>query len=602
MANSSQETGSEQAAEEATEKTTTQDISRSSNETAEAADTPQKSGFKNHLTRWKAGYWSHKRWSLPASVLVILLVLLAVPASRYKLLGLFLKETVQVSVVDSTTATPVSGAQIQVGGQTATTSAKGRGSLTLPVGNTLVVVTKQYYKSASDKVLVSYSTSHNSVTVHLVATGRQVPIMVVNRITGKPVADAELKVLNTEAKTDKSGKAIIVLPVSMATQAGTITANNFNATSVKVQVTTQTVAANTYALTPSGSIYFLSNLSGNVDVVKTNLDGTDRKTVLAGTGNEDPRNTVLLASRDWKYLALLAQRKTTGTPELDLIDTSTDTMSNMDEGSATFTLVGWDGDRFIYQVNRNSVQSWQSGQQVLKSFNAATKAITTLAQTTASGDSSTNYLGQQFGTTSIVNGRIIYSLNWNQSYYYNQGQLSSKQATLNTVNADGSNNAVVKGFSLTPGTQTTQLTIDIEPYKGPNALAIQFANGLSDSFYEYQNGQVTTLSGITDQNFYANNYPTYLLSPSGNQTFWSTPTDGKNALFVGDSNGNNDNKIASLSDYSPYGWYTDNYLLVSKNSSELYTMPAGGGTPTRISDYFKPSQFFSGYGGGYGGI
>ena len=91
-------------------------------------------------------------------------------------------------------------------------------------------------------------------------------------------------------------------------------------------------------------------------------------------------------------------------------------------------------------------------------------------------------------------------------------------------------------------------------------------------------------------------------SPSGDQTFWSVPADGKNTLNVGDKDGNNANKIAALSDYNPYGWYTDDYLLVSKNGSELYIMPASGGTPLLISNYYKPAQFFRGYGGGYGGL
>ncbi|HEX5447612.1 MAG TPA: hypothetical protein VFW90_00160, partial [Candidatus Saccharimonadales bacterium] len=93
------------------------------------------------------------------------------------------------------------------------------------------------------------------------------------------------------------------------------------------------------------------------------------------------------------------------------------------------------------------------------------------------------------------------------------------------------------------------------------------------------------------------------LSPSGGQTFWSEQRDGKNTLFLGDGNAQNGKTIANLSDYSPYGWYTNNYLLVSKNSSELYVMAkSGSSSPVKISDYHKPQQTFYGYGGGYGGL
>jgi hypothetical protein len=94
-----------------------------------------------------------------------------------------------------------------------------------------------------------------------------------------------------------------------------------------------------------------------------------------------------------------------------------------------------------------------------------------------------------------------------------------------------------------------------------------------------------------------------LLSPSADQTFWSESRDGKNTLFIGDQGGQNGKQIASLSDYNTFGWFTDDYLLVSKNSSELYIMDkAGKQAALKVSDYHKPTQNFYGYGGGYGGL
>jgi hypothetical protein len=544
-------------------------------------------------------YWSHKRWTFPITLLALVIIAGVIPYTRYRALGLFLKETVSISVMDSTTQTPISGVHIQAGGITATTSSSGKTSMRLPVGDTTFVLSKQYYKNGLKTMLVSYVTSQDTLLVRLVATGRQVPITVLNKITGKPIADAELKVLSTEAKTDAKGSAIIVLPVGQTTLTGTLSASGYNTASEKIQVTSQTIPANSYLLTPSGSVYFLSNLSGKVDVVSTNLDGTNRQTVLAGTGNESPTSTILLASRDWKYLALLAQRNKTGNPELDLIDTSTNTMSNIDEGNATFTLVGWDGDRFVYTVNRSNVQAWQNGQQAIKSFNAPTKSLITLAQTTASGTSTYDFARQQLGATYIVTNKVVYTLNWSGAYAYT---INGKQATVNTINPDGTENSIVQSFSPAANTQPYGIDVEVQPYDNPTSLAISFYDGTSDKYYEYQDGKITPSSELTNQNFYGNNYATYLQSPSGNQTFWSEPTDGKNNLLVGDTTGSNGNKVAVLSDYNPYGWFTDSYLLVSKNSSELYIMPVDGGTPLAISDYFKPSQFFSGYGGGYGGL
>jgi hypothetical protein len=78
-------------------------------------------------------------------------------------------------------------------------------------------------------------------------------------------------------------------------------------------------------------------------------------------------------------------------------------------------------------------------------------------------------------------------------------------------------------------------------------------------------------------------------------------------LFVGDKNGENGTAIASLSDYSTYGWFSDDYLLLSKGGSELYIVPANrpissSNQPIKITNYFKPGINYPGYGYGYGGI
>jgi hypothetical protein len=332
-------------------------------------------------------------------------------------------------------------------------------------------------------------------------------------------------------------------------------------------------------------------------VVKTNLDGTNRQTVLPGTGNEDDRDTVLLASRDWKYLSLLS-RRAGNTPTLYLINTADDSLTTIDTGSADFNLTGWVGGSFIYTVTRNNVQPWQPGQQAIKSYDPMTKKLTVLDQSSASGTSSFDYVSQQISNAYGYNDKIYYTKSWTST---GSAGLANKQATFDSINIDGSGKAAIKSFSLKPNTSDTTITLSAQ-LVAPNKIELYFYDGAGDNFYSYSNGQVTSDSSETTENFYNGFYATYLLSPSGSQTFWSEPRDGKNTLFIGDQNGQTPKQIATLSDYSPYGWYTDNYLLASKNSSELYIMPKEGSqTPVKISDYHKPAVTFYGYGGGYGG-
>ena len=553
------------------------------------------------LKRYSRIYWLKKGLTVPATVVLLLIVLASVPLTRYTLIGFVARQDAVVEVVDSRSGTPVSKALVQVAGQTVTTDGSGRARLHINTGYQSLTVTKQYYQTYSGGQLVSLAAADNRFTVKLVAVGRVVPVTVTNKLTGKPVAGATVKALNAEAATDADGTATIVLPVSATTEQVTITAKNFNTLSGTLQVTDRQVRANEYALAPAGKIYFLSNLSGKIDVVKTDLDGTNRTVVVPGTGNEDPYSTALLASRDWKYLAFYTQRKATGGPEIDLIDTSSGELSNIDEGNASFSLVGWQGDKFVYSVNRSNVSPWQNGQVAVKSFDATTKKLTTLVQTTASG-SQYDYVRQYFGGVYLLNDKVVYSLNWT-AYYYSFGLLAGKQATLNAINLDGSSKTVLQSFALAPGTDATDVSINTAAYDEPNSIAVEFFDGQNNNFYEYTGGKLAKATDINEQNFSSRNYPTFLLSPSGKQTFWSVYADGKNNLNIGDADGQHAQTIATESDYGPYGWFTDDYILLQKSSSELYVQASdGSGQPYKISNYYKPNTNYPGYGGGYGGL
>ncbi|HEY4160661.1 MAG TPA: hypothetical protein VGM08_01230 [Candidatus Saccharimonadales bacterium] len=551
---------------------------------------------------WHA--WWHspaKRWGTVAAVVIIIAALFAVPLTRYNILGAVLRTSVTVQTVDSQTSAPVSSAKVELSGKTAETEADGKATLRVKLGSGVLKVSKKYYGTYSHGELVK--TGANTFKVKLTALGRQVKIKVVNKITGKPISGAKVTAGGASAKTDKSGLATVVLPSGSAMQAATVSLNGYNNAKVTVDAAGD-LAKDTFSITPSGKLYFLSNLSGTIDVVKTNLDGTDRQTVLAGTGNEDPQSTSLLASRDWKYLALLSKRSGDNA-SVYLIDTTNgDKFTTIDEGDANFRLIGWSGDRFVYEVDRSpSVQNWQPNQEALKSFDPTTGHTLLLDQTqVSSGAASYSYARQYFGNFYLMAGNVVYTKSWQTQGY---GTLDGKSTELDSIGADGSGHKVVKSFS-NDGSYTAANPNAI--LYEPDGLYIQLYSYTGNpsvehtEYYEYNNGSVTTDDTLTDDNFYATPYSTYLLSPSGDQTSWAAQRDGKNTLFTGDDDAKDPKQVASLSDYNPYGWYTDNYLLVSKNSSELYIMPASGGTPLKVSDYYKPAVNYQGYGGGYGGL
>jgi hypothetical protein len=557
----------------------------------------QAKAVNGNKSSWKARLKSllKNKWTW-VGVGVVLLIIFALPFTRYRILGLVIKKPVTVTVLDSKTATPVSSAGVELGSATAKTDANGHAHLNAPLGKHTLQISKQYYTSLNTSYFVGFK-SPGPVNEKLTATGRLVPITVVNKISGKPLAGAEVKVKGTTAKTNAKGQASVALPTAANNYAAAITLAGYNAAAVNVQVTNQAVKANIFQLTPTGHIYFLSNLSGKLDVVEANLDGTGRKTVLAGTGHEDPSNTTLLASRDWRYLALESSRDG-GKPALYLIDTSNNKATEFDNSGADITLIGWYNHNFIYDLNKSTQPLWQTGREVIKSYDADHQQLNQLDQTQAEGSAS-SYAYQGFSNFYIVNGYVVYSTLWTTftsdgSAYNTTGKTDSIRA----ITPTGQNKKDYQTFAVdTTNDIVAQLYKPQEVY-----FAVYDSNG-GTNYYEYDNQAVKTTS-ISNGTFNAS-YPTYLISPSGSQTLWTELRDGQNALFVGDSDAGSPKQIGA-GDYKPYGWYGNNYALVSKNSSQLYIMPSGGLSggrqPLKITDYYKPAQTFPGYGYGYGGL
>lgn len=554
----------------------------------------QKPSEQNKYKRFFAAYWAKKKWTLPVTVVGLLAVLLLVPVTRYAVLGLFVKGDVTISVVDSKTKSPVSSAIISLKGTQFKTDANGKVTGKAKLGSGTLTVEKQYYTTASQPVTVTLSQKKNVYAVSLAATGRQVPITVVNKITGKPVANALLVAAKTEVKTDKQGKATLVLPTSSTTETAKLTLNGYNTQEVKVNVTDAVVPENTFSIVPAGTVYFLSKQTGKIDVVKTDLDGGNRQVVLAGTGTEDEDNMLLLASQDWKYLALHTRRDSTLAPaKLYLIDTTAgDKLTVMDEGDATFGVHGWSGHNFFYTVSRNTVKYWQPKYQSLKMFNADNKQLIAVEDTNAEGSAYYDYKYELITGVTIMKDSVSYVKYWSRLYY--NTSLEDKQDAFFQVNTNGQGKKTLKTLPA----QTVSYIIMNEQQPDEALFTVNMTDQ-TVQYFELSGETLKPVNGLNGQN------SVYRSSPSGKQTFWAESRDGKNSFFIGDADGNRGKEIASLTDYNAYGWFTDDYLLVSKNNSELYIMgtniPITEKEPLKVSDYHKFASLYDIYGGGYGG-
>lgn len=561
------------------------------------ATEPQK--LKKDWATLKKDFLASKKGKVTLVVIGVLLVLgllFAIPVTRYAMLGVFVKKSVTLTILDSVNSRPVSAVDVTIAGKTSTTDGQGKAVIEgVPVGDQEVAAAKKYYKDAKQSVRIPvFSQASSNMTME--ATGRQVPIKVINKISGAAIANATLTAAESEVATDEKGEGVLVVPADQTAIKATIKADGYNDASVDVTVAEQLNPKNVFSVTPAGKVYFLSNRTGKINVMKSDLDGTNPEVVLAGTGKESDFDTVLLASRDWKHLALKAKRDS-DKAKLYHVDPATGKLSVIDEGDADFTLVGWSGGDFIFHLVRTKVQPWEANRHALKTYDASTAKLTMIEQTKAEAPLGQNgsYEAQYFNSVNIVGDLVVYNLAWQHSS--NPANLGDKTDDITTVKPNGQDKKVIWSYEakkyayansrqVTPQEVYYQLfTLDSGKYE----------------YFKYQNNKVEQVTGYNEQQFTAD-YKVDILSPSGNYTLWSVRRDGKLTLQVGDGRAQNAKTIATDGKLVPFGWYSDDYLLLSQNGSELFILPrdnVNNVAPLKVTDYHKAN--FAAYGSGYGG-
>ncbi|MEJ0072887.1 MAG: hypothetical protein WDN27_02245 [Candidatus Saccharibacteria bacterium] len=162
-----------------------------------------KEGFKERFRDFFHGWWSNprKRYSAIGALILLVLILLGIPYTRYNILGLALNASATVQAVDSKTGSPISGATVKLGGKTAQTDANGKATLKVHGGSKTLVVNKKYYTGYTHAELVAVPGS-SGFKATLVATGQQVKVKVTNLVTGNALSGATVSAGGASTKTD----------------------------------------------------------------------------------------------------------------------------------------------------------------------------------------------------------------------------------------------------------------------------------------------------------------------------------------------------------------------------------------------------------------
>jgi hypothetical protein len=535
---------------------------------------------------------SRKRKLIVALIIVALLVgtFMAVPFLRYGLAGFFVSKQVVLTVVDSANQKPVSDAKVSLGRYDGVTDAKGRAVINgVPVGEYTLEVTKKNYKLLTGTHTVPILMPAKDTTKKIQATGRTVTFTFTNAISGQVVAGVAVDIEGSTAVSDDKGVANVVVPIKQTEQVGTAKAEGYNTAEVKVQMKTNDDQKISVKLTPTGKLYFLSKRTGTINVMSADLDGTNQAVVLQGTGKELDGETSLLPSPGWTSLMLIARRDADRAKLYSL--TTNGQLKLVDDADVSYQPIGWVAGRFYYKTVSNSLAGWQNKAETIASYNPESGQRQEVDGTLGSGTNYYDMVAQHFTTPAIVDGKVVYAKYWNYGGYVTE---KSRSTNIVAVTVEGNIKTVLKEVPA-----TTDIYGDAGLTK-PGVYVVRLGrpdNG--KEYYQYTAGKVA-VAAIDDTAFY-NNRVSYQMSPDGSKAFWAEVRDGKTIAFEASKDLTGGTQV-SATDYAPYGWYTDSYVLYSKNMSELYIAPAGSPLDGahKITDYHKAAGY-QGYGWGAGG-
>lgn len=509
--------------------------------------------FVSVLQLWWYNKWA--RWGTIIGFVLLLVAIFAVPYSRYFVLNTVgVRAGASVTILDGATDLPLKNVTVKLGGAQAKTNEQGEAVLTeVRLGSQDMVVTRIAFAELRQPVTVGWG-SNPFGELALTATGSQYSFTVTDFLSGKPIEGAEAVSGQASAFADKDGLISLVLDDPDETGVVvTVGADEYRSDEYVIKADQE--AATAVALAPAQPVVYVSKQSGTYDVYRMDVDGKNKKLVLAGTGNEN-QDIRLVVSADGNRAAISSIRSTArdsaGYPlrSLTVVDLKSGTTKAIDQAQY-FSFVNWDDSRLVYQVTYAAPSAATNQRQRLIAYDTADEARTTLV--------TTDYFTGFVGMTDYIYYAIAPSDTTQPSGFYRiKSDGSAKQQLLD---------AQIWGLVRT----------------SVSAIAIETPNG----WYDYTLGTSAAQKGNAPTNLYTSRNYTELLAGSG-KSLWLDERDGKMVVLLHDKKSGEDKVIVTGNGISlPIRWLSSTafvYRVQSSAETADYAQSIAGGDPRKLTD------------------
>jgi hypothetical protein len=526
-----------------------------------ASDAQKAAAAKPKPHRSIAGFfkgWWHNKLVRYGTILVLFALLaggLGFPPTRYYALNTVgVRSAASVIVVDNATQLPLKNVTVEIGNQKGKTDEDGVAKLSkLELGAQPLSISQPGFSQVNQTVTLGLG-SNPLGDFSLQAVGIQFRVTVVDYLTGKPVDGAVIESNQSNAQADAKGLVTLTLEHNETdAREATISADGYR--SEKITLVPGQGQNRTIQLVPDRHIAYISKQSGNYDLYKSDIDGNNKKVILAGTGSEDSNITVV-QSPDGNEAAIVSKRDTLKNQDGFVLQSLT--LVNMERGttlslehSEQIQIVDWIGGRLVYVKIKAGTSAANPGRYQLISYDYQTNSRLQLA--------AANYLHDIVS----VHGSLYFSASNNY-----QGGVSQ----FVRINPDNTNKQVILDKNDVWGTSRDSYD------------TLTLLTGLTS--YTYNFGDSSAKPAGVQANDRNGRY--YQDSPDNKHAIWVDSRDGKGVLLVTDTGNGKDEVLQSLSGLSQPVHWLDNQMLVFRiaklGETADYVVSLAGGQPKKIAD------------------
>lgn len=369
-------------------------------------ETPKPRGFWHKVGHFFASWW-HNKWARNSTILIILLAIgatAAFPQSRYFVLNKAgVRSSMSLSVMDNGTRLPLKSVSVTIDGKTAKTDSQGVAKLSnITLGKHNLEISRIAFAKIQQSVVIGWGSNPLGDFI-LDPTGARYEIKITDYVSGKPIAGAEA-VSDDESITavsDKKGIATVTFATSDAATVNlTIHAKEYRDTQVAVRM--DSTGQSEAVMVPAQKVVFISKQSGKYDLISMYADGQDKKTLLAGTGNEN-NNLGLVVSPDGKAAAMVSTRDNVRDHDGYLL--STLTLVDVDKSlpitithAEQLQLVTWSGNQLVFVETSAGASAANPNRYRLIAYDYTTNKRTILAT------------ANQFNGMASIGGYVYYAV------------------------------------------------------------------------------------------------------------------------------------------------------------------------------------------------